>query len=423
MLNKRVLPAIALISIVSVLTFCSKTDDPSGPGTDDLPNDESDIELIDLTESTFDIGLEQIAKTHNGLTNLVFHPADPNIFFYTLVFDVNELFSYNIEKQEFQQAADISGSFSTRALVGLEFHPDFLNNGRAFFSLVKYVDGDSLVSVLAEIQAIPPYETTTQFDPASVKELMSWGQYNNADHNISKVKFGPDGFLYVAAGDGGCCKDTRNQAQDISSFRGKILRIDVDSDAGGKGYSIPTSNPFVGVEGAREEIWAYGFRNPYRFTFDTEGGMYIFDVGENDVEEMNYLAKGSNLINFGWNVFEGPICFSGNQDCNVKEEEINFPILQVSHFQSKAIIGGIVYQGSAIADMKGQLIYGGDFIAGKIWSSSLNSPSSISTVYDLTDKLAPSGMLKDKLVSVNADPNGEPLILSFTGEVYRIIPN
>ena len=208
--------------------------------------------------------------------------------------------------------------FDERGLLGLAFHPDFKSNGRFFVAYSGYLPGDSTLDKVVwydHTNYVAEYRVSktdpNKADPLSERILtkIDWPQFN---HNGHWIGFGPDGFLYVSTGDGGYANDwgighnvTKGNGQDLMSLNGKILRLDVN---GAEPYAIPADNPFVGRQDAKGEIWAYGFRNPWRCAFDMGGGreLYCADVGQNSFEEVNIVAKGGN---HGWRVKEGKHCF------------------------------------------------------------------------------------------------------------------
>jgi len=254
-------------------------------------------------------------------------------------------------------------------LLGLAFHPKFQNNGYFF---VNYVDpGQNTVIARYQID-----KTTGLANPASGKVLLTLKQpYPN--HNGGQLAFGPDGYLYIGLGDGGSAGDPENRAQNLGVLFGKILRIDVDH---GDPYAIPQNNPFVAQAGAKPEIWAYGLRNPWRFSFDSKtGDLYIADVGQDLYEEIDYQNAGSTGgSNYGWRCYEAahPYNTAGCQAA----DHYTAPILEYPHTDKRcSIVGGAVYRGSAYPTLYGKYFYsdtcGGQlYMAAKMggqWASSL----------------------------------------------------
>jgi glucose/arabinose dehydrogenase len=189
------------------------------------------------------------------------------------------------------------------------------------------------------------------------------------NHDGGTVGFGPDGFLYIAIGDGGLANDPYKNGQNLSKLLGKLLRIDVDHKQGDLPYAIPADNPFVGKEGARGEIWAYGLRNVWRFAFDGEtGALWAADVGQDTYEEIDLIVKGGN---YGWNIREGlhPFILKRQKPPanDVKPAGIIDPIWEYDHNVGKSITGGFVYRGKKIPELQGAYIYA-DYVAGKSWA-------------------------------------------------------
>jgi glucose/arabinose dehydrogenase len=202
-------------------------------------------------------------------------------------------------------------------------------------------------------------------------------QYEN--HNAGDIHFGPDGMLYLSTGDGGAGDDPFSNAQKLSSLSGKILRIDVRRSSPGKIYSIPTSNPFVRVKGARGEVWAYGLRNPWRFSFDSATGqMWIADVGQNLHEEVNVAAKGAKGLNFGWPCREGAFayqtwrCRSGTKFAGPR---LNFPHYEgPTSLRGASVTGGYVYRGAKYASIAAGPYIAADYETANVWLYRPNYP-------------------------------------------------
>ncbi|MCS6844707.1 MAG: PQQ-dependent sugar dehydrogenase, partial [Caldilineales bacterium] len=229
--------------------------------------------------------------------------------------------------------ARVGSSASEQGLLGLAFHPRFAQNGWLF---VYYTDreGDTVIS---RFQAIPD---RTAADPSSEAVLLR--QVQPADnHNGGMIAFGPDGMLYAGLGDGGSAGDPWNNAQRLDTLLGKLLRLYVDAESG---YAAPADNPFVGSANARPEIWAYGLRNPWRFSFDrVTGDLYIGDVGQNRWEEINFLPAGSRGgVNYGWKVMEGSHCYNA-EACD--RGGLTLPVAEYDHEQGCSVTGGYVYRG------------------------------------------------------------------------------
>ncbi len=243
-------------------------------------------------------------------------------------------------------------------LLGLAFHPDYENN---HYFYVDYTAANPRRTVIARYQANP--DNPNKADKNSEFVILEVEQpYRN--HNGGQISFGPDGYLYIALGDGGSGGDPKGNGQNLQTLLGSILRIDVDNPSNGRNYGIPSDNPFAGnTEGYREEIYAYGLRNPWRFSFDPETDqLWAADVGQENWEEIDIIKKGKN---YGWNIMEGKHCYKPSTGCNTAGLEL--PIWEYGHDVGHSITGGFVYRGTKIPQLIGLYIYG-DFEFGQIWA-------------------------------------------------------
>lgn len=244
-----------------------------------------------------------------------------------------------------------------RGLLGLAFHPNYVGNGLFYVNYTRQLDG---ATVVARYQVSPV--DPNQADPASQVILLTIAQ-PFANHNGGQLQFGPDGYLYIGMGDGGSGGDPNNEAQNMGSLLGKLLRIDVDNSVP---YGIPATNPFVSSPGVRDEIWASGLRNPWRFSFDSvTGDLFIGDVGQGQREEINYQPSGSTGgMNYGWRRMEGGLCFNPATGCN--EGTLTLPILEYAHTEGCSVTGGYRYRGQGIPALIGWYLFG-DFCTGRVW--------------------------------------------------------
>ncbi len=250
-----------------------------------------------------------------------------------------------------------------RGLLGLAFPADHAATGRFY---AYYTDGSG-TSVLSRFFVT---DDPDRADPGSEEVLLTQSQ-PASNHNGGQLAFGPDGYLYWGLGDGGGSGDPRGNAQGLAHLLGKLLRIDVSAESG---YAVPTSNPFVGVEGAADEIWAYGLRNPWRFSFDlVTGELYIADVGQNALEEVNVQpADSAGGENYGWNIMEGDACFQPSSGCD--RSGLTLPAFTYRHGPDTgaSITGGYVYRGDEVSSLTGLYVYG-DFVSGRVWATSFAS--------------------------------------------------
>lgn len=284
-----------------------------------------------------------------------------------------------------------------RGLLGLAFHPQFSTNGRFFVNYTRRPDG---ATVIAEYRV-----SASNPDLADGQEkviLIIPQPFPN--HNGGMVEFGPDGFLYIGMGDGGSANDPGNRAQNLQELLGKILRIDVDRADGSQPYSSPVDNPFFGSIPGRDEIYALGFRNPWRFSFDrATGQLYVGDVGQNAIEEVDVVVRGGN---YGWRVFEGSRCTNlGPAPCD--RSNYIFPIVEYSHGGGRcSVTGGYVYRGSRNSLPVGSYVYG-DFCSGEIF---LFRDGASQVLLDTDINIA----------SFGEDESGEIYVVGLGGTVHRI---
>jgi glucose/arabinose dehydrogenase len=299
---------------------------------------------------------------------------------------------------------DISGEVSQgneQGLLSMAFHPKFAENG-AFFIDYTDVEGNTQVE-RRTVSADDPNVA----DPESKTTLLTVDQpYPN--HNGGLLLFGPDSYLYIGLGDGGSQGDPNNNGQDLGTLLGSILRIDVDS---GDPYAIPEDNPFVGQEDVAEEIWAFGLRNPWRFSFDRETrDLYIGDVGGSAYEEIDILPAGESGTNFGWVLMEGSECYGGGTECDM--DGLELPIYEYSHDFGCSVVGGYVYRGEAILELQGVYLFA-DYCSGLTWGMG----------HDADGKWVASEPIETgiSISSFSEDPNGELYVTDLNGGVYRVV--
>ncbi|MCH7720502.1 MAG: PQQ-dependent sugar dehydrogenase [Planctomycetes bacterium] len=269
-------------------------------------------------------------------------------------------------KASFLDLTDRVSSGEEEGIIALAFHPDYQDNG--YFYITYTIENPSVVCVISRF-------TVSATDPDSAdldSELILLEVPQPAsNHNTHRLGFGPDGYLDISSGDGGCCGDPLETGQDLTDILGSILRIDVDNPADGLNYSIPPDNPFAGnTEGYREEIYAYGFRNPWRFSFDSTGRLWVGDVGQSEWEEIDWVVSGGN---YGWNTMEGTHCFDPGSGCD--QTDLIMPVWEYAHQFGPdggfAVIGGHVYEGNGCPMLSGRYIFG-DYISRNIWALSFN---------------------------------------------------
>jgi glucose/arabinose dehydrogenase len=246
-----------------------------------------------------------------------------------------------------------------RGLLGLAFPPDFAAKGYFYVNYTRAGDGATVVSRFLVSPDNPDLALADQ------EEVILVVEQPFANHNGGQLAFGPDGFLYVALGDGGSGGDPQGHGQNLATLLGSILRIDVEN--GEVPYRVPPDNPYVDNPNARDEIWASGLRNPWRFSFDRlNGDLFLADVGQNTWEEINFQSAGAaGGANYGWNILEGHDCFSPATGC-APPSAYAAPIFVYGHSLGCSVTGGYVYRGSAIAALAGDYVFG-DFCSGRLW--------------------------------------------------------
>ena len=287
-------------------------------------------------------------------------------------------------------------------LLGLAFDPEYVENG---YFYVYYSAEDPRRSILSRFSVRP--DNPNAADPGSEKAILVVPQpFRN--HNGGHVVFGPDGYLYVGLGDGGSGGDPRRNGQNLGTLLGSILRIDVRGLDSDETYRVPADNPFVGREGAREEIWAYGLRNPWRFNFDPEtGDLWAADVGQNLFEEVDVIKPG---LNYGWNLMEGFDCFQ-SRECD--QSGLELPVTDYGREDGCSVTGGYVYRGSRLPSLHGAYVYG-DFCSGKIWALRHDG-----------DRVTEHLLLVDSDLMIPAfgeDSDRELYVLSFDRKIYILEP-
>ncbi len=297
-----------------------------------------------------------------------------------------------------------------QGLLGLAFHPDYETNGRFF---VNYTATDPRSDTVVA-------EYTVSSDPNVANptgEILLTFDQPESNHNGGMLAFGPDSYLYVGTGDGGGADDQHGpdgNGQNLNTLLGKMLRIDVD---GGSPYGIPADNPFA-TAGGLPEIWAYGLRNPWRFSFDAlTGDVYIADVGQDLIEEVNVQPADAAGVNYGWRIMEGTDCFqAGSCDTNGLVQ----PVHEYPHTQGRqSITGGYVYRGTCFPDIQGRYFFG-DFAGEQIYTFEY-AAGAISNLEDITDGIDPNSDIAG-LTSFGEDGFGELYVVSRNGKVFKIVP-
>ncbi len=285
-----------------------------------------------------------------------------------------------------------------KGLLSVAFHPKYEENGRFFVNYTARKEG-ILKTVIAEYRVSSSNPDLADRTERIILEI----EQPFGNHNGGLNKFGPDGFLYIGLGDGGAAGDPFNFAQNLASLLGKFLRIDIEKEP----YAIPQDNPFVGRADAQGEIWAYGLRNPWRFSFDRcTGRLFAGDVGQNRLEEIDLIEKGKN---YGWRTMEGSQCYDPPTLCNTQGLEL--PIAEYDHSLGCSVTGGYVYRGTQFPNLIGHYLFG-DYCSGRIWSLGQESTGRW-TMRQLIDS-------PFSISSFGEDERGELYVVHYGGAIYRV---
>ena len=301
-----------------------------------------------------------------------------------------------IQKEPFLNIEKQVRAGGERGLLGLAFHPDFKKNGKFY---VNYTfQKNTLKTRIAEFTIS---KRATRALPATERVILEVDQpYSN--HNGGQIEFGPEGYLYIGVGDGGSGGDPHGHGQNRNTLLGSILRIDVNHP---KTYGIPRDNPFSGQKNMKQEIWAYGLRNPWRFSFDRKTGrLFAADVGQDQWEEIDLIEKGKN---YGWNIMEGNHCYS----LNCPMAGLALPMDEYGHDQGYSVTGGYVYRGQKIKSLYGYYIYG-DYGSGRIWAIHYDGKRVVEKKLLMDTTLAIS--------SFGEDAVGELYVVDHQGTVYLL---
>lgn len=307
----------------------------------------------------------------------------------------------NQEKYLFLDITDrVDDRSNEEGLLGLAFHPNFKENGYFF---VNYTVSSS-ETLISRFQMNP--NTPQSVDPTTEKILLRFDQpYGN--HNGGGLAFGPDGFLYVGIGDGGSGGDPLEHGQNLNTLLGSIIRIDINDNSINNAYGIPKDNPWINQSPKRPEIYAYGLRNPWRISFDSQTGqLWCGDVGQNKYEEINLIVKGGN---YGWNEMEGLNPFKSGK----RHSSFIDPVVEIAQSTGdRSITGGLVYRGKKLPDLYGKYIFG-DFVSGRIYVAELTGENKANHKVLIASKTS--------IASFGLDSNQEIYFCSFDGKIYTIV--
>jgi glucose/arabinose dehydrogenase len=398
--------AALLLTLGVLLTACSGGDDrqaapaATAPTTVPATSGTSGSDAASDTEAASSaqfraarVRLVQVAELAQPVAMAV-RPGDQAVYLVEQVGRVRALRDGRLDPVPVLDISDQVTAGGEQGLLGLAFSPD----GRHLYLDFTDTAGDSRIVEFAM--------RGRRADTGSERLLLQVDQ-PYANHNGGQLAFGPDRRLYIAFGDGGGAGDPEGNGQSLDSLLGKILRIDPRPE-GGRPYRVPSDNPFVGRAGARPEIWAYGLRNPWRFSFDpATGDLWIGDVGQNRWEEIDHQPAGASGRNYGWDRREGRHEFEGDRPDGAVD-----PVIEYGREGGACtVIGGGVYRGARIPGLRGAYLYG-DFCAGWVRAARV-SGDRVAEQRDL-------GLQVPNLTSFGVDPDGEPYAMSLSGPVYRL---
>jgi glucose/arabinose dehydrogenase len=309
-----------------------------------------------------------------------------------------------LRDEPFLDLSDQVSGGSEQGLLGLAFHPAYAENGQFF---VDYTDRDGNTIVARyRVSADDP----ARADAGGGEQILFVEQpYRN--HNGGQIAFGPDGFLFIALGDGGSGGDPENNGQDPTTLLGSILRIDIDAAEGDRAYGIPADNPFADGTAGAPEVYIYGLRNPWRFSFDRDtGDLYIADVGQNAIEEVTMLPAGEQAgANLGWNTMEGSTCY---RDANCDPAGTVLPVAEYGHEFGCSVTGGYVVRGGLIPALEGVYLFA-DYCSGLIWGTARDADGAWRTSDPIETGL--------NISSFGQGPAGEIYVVDLNGSVYQIV--
>ena len=366
------------------------------------PEPEPIIEEPPVTPpvTTVELRLETVAS---GLSNPLYLTAptgDPRLFIVEQPGRIRVVANDALLPTPFLDITSKIASGGERGLLSMAFHPQYATNG---FFYVNYTDtrGNTVV------ERYRVGSNPNVADASSARPVINIDQpFSN--HNGGHILFGPDGMLYIPMGDGGSAGDPGNRAQDRANLLGDLLRLDLSVEP----YRIPTNNPYVGQSSARNEIWAYGLRNPWRIWFDrTANLLYIADVGQGQQEEINVVPAATGGQNYGWRIMEGSACYNA-PTCD--RNGLTLPVLTYSHSEGCSVTGGIVYRGNRIPAIRGHYFYS-DYCNG--WVRSFRYANGTAA-----DQRTWNVGSVGNVLSYGEDAAGEMYLLSSNGRVYRFAP-
>ncbi|MDZ4725820.1 MAG: PQQ-dependent sugar dehydrogenase [Leptospira sp.] len=360
----------------------------------------------DASRNKINISLSEVT-TANEPTDIQFPPHDSRYMFVLekkgnlFVFDRTEKVKRNLLQLKVVSESELG-------LLGLAFHPDYPKNPLVYLNYTKDIEGKD-TTIISEWK-VSDTNDLAKMKVGQERVLLQVTQpYPN--HNAGQLAFGADKLLYIGFGDGGLRGDPKNNAQNPKTYLGSMLRINPLPDLkNNKPYTIPSNNPFVGKEGFLPETFAYGLRNPWRYSFSPDGRLVLADVGQDKYEEIDIIESGKN---YGWKQTEGFHCYEDN----CKLENFDPPIYEYGREEGQSITGGYVYFGNEIPELKGKYVFG-DFISGSIWAIDLPSTNSskVKDVYSL-------GKWNVLIPTFGRDTLGDLFLADYqSGKIFKFIP-
>lgn len=388
----------------------------SGAGGDatGVPSPVPGTEGFNCEEAVGDaptLRLVEVANNFRRALFVTFAPGDASRLFVVEQWGtIRVIEDGEVVEEPFLDLTDsVEAGGNEQGLLGLTFHPDYAENGRFY---VNYTAQDGVHGVSQDETIVSEFSVSSDpnfADLGSERVVLTQPQPAK-NHNGGMLAFGPDGFLYIGLGDGGGGNDPDGNGQDTSTWLGKMLRIDVDAADAGE-YGIPSGNM---PSPAAPEIFHYGLRNPWRYSFDgCKGDLYLGDVGQNDWEELNVVPNGVARVNFGWKICEGTHLRGSNAACD--NEEFMLPLVDYGRGVGQSITGGYVYRGSLVPALRGTYFYA-DYSSGAVFSFQYVN-GEMTNLRELTDELDTSAGL---ITSFGQDHDGEVYLVRRTGAIQRI---
>ncbi|MGK2934732.1 MAG: PQQ-dependent sugar dehydrogenase [Gemmatimonadaceae bacterium] len=356
-----------------------------------------------ITPPNVDLALQPIASNLSLPVHLASPPNDDRLFIVEQTGTIRIVQNSALVQTSFLDIRGKVRSGGEEGLLSVAFHPQYATNRRFY---VYYVDNSGNLQIE---RYTAPTASSNVADPATALPIINIPHPNNSNHNGGQLAFGPDGFLYIGTGDGGSGGDPPNNAQNLNVLLGKMLRLDVSQEP----YAIPESNPFRNTPNARAEIWAYGLRNPWRFSFDRTGNiLYIGDVGQSRREEINAVSAAQAGLNYGWRIMEGTSCYNTMLPCD--RSGLTLPVHEYDTGGGNcAVTGGFAYRGTAIPQIVG-LYFFSDYCKGGLRSFRLVNGAA-------TDVREWNAGVGGTITSFAQDRNRELYVISHSGTVGKLI--